>query len=84
MGQDIKRFVKSYPVCQQVKINKHKHVKQGSFPTGKTPFKTVHIDLIGLLPKYILTAIDRASHYPIAVSLQSTEATEVWKQFENK
>ena len=88
LGQDIKKFVKSCPVCQRVKINKHEHVKPGSFLTEKTRFKTVHIDLVGPLPKsegfkYILTAIKWASHYPIVVPLQSTEATEVWKQFED-
>ena len=66
MGRDIKKFVKSCPVCQRVKINKHEHVKPGRFPTEKTQIKTVHIDLVGLLPessgfRYILTAIDRAS-----------------------
>ena len=88
MGRDIKKFVKSCPVCQRVKINKHEHVKPGSFPTEKSCFKTVQIDLVGLLPeskgfKYILTAIDRSSCYTIVVPLQFTEATEVWKQFKN-
>ena len=27
LGQDIKKFVRSCPVCQGVKINKHEHVK---------------------------------------------------------
>ena len=88
LGQDIKEFVKSCPVCQRVKNNKHKHIKPESFPTEKTHFKRVHIDLVGLLPKaegfkYILAAMDRASRYPIAVPLKSTEATEVWRQFED-
>ena len=48
----------------------------------------MHIDLVGPLPeaedfKYILTAIDQATRYPIAVPLKSTEATEVWRSFEN-
>ena len=55
----------------------------------KTPFKMVHIDLVRPLPKssgfkYILTAIDRASRYPIAVPpLWSTETMEVWNTFED-
>ena len=32
----IKKFIKSCPVCQQVKINKHEHVKPRSFLTEKT------------------------------------------------
>ena len=48
----------------------------------------MHIDLVGPLPeaegfKYILTAIDGATRYPIAVPLKSTEATEVWQHFED-
>ena len=85
----IKKFVKSCPVCQRVKINKHKQVKPGSFLTEKTPFETVYIDLVRPLPeaegfKYILMAIDRASQYPIAMPLKSTEATEVWRQFQRQ
>ena len=50
--------------------------------------KTVHIDLVGTLMeadgfKYTLTSIDLATHYPIAVPLKSTEATEVWRRFED-
>ena len=33
--------------------------------------------------KYILTTIDRATRYPIAVPLKSTEATEVWRSFKD-
>ena len=36
MGRDIKKFVKSCPVCQPVKINKHEHDRPGSFPSEKT------------------------------------------------
>ena len=32
---------------------------------------------------YILTTIDRATRYPIAVPLKSIDATEVWQQFQN-
>ena len=72
---------KSKSTNKKKKINEH--VKPGSFPTEKTPFKTVHVDLAGPLPeaegfKYIQMAIDIL----IAVPLKSTEATEVWRQFE--
>ena len=89
LERDIKKFVKSCTVCQKVKINRHEHVKPGQFPIEKTCFRTVHTDLVGPLPeteegyKYILTAIDRATRYPIAVPLKSTEATEVWQQFQD-
>ena len=48
----------------------------------------MHIDLAGPLPeaegfKYILTAIDRATCYPLAVPLKSTEATKVWRSYED-
>ena len=39
MGRDIKKFVKSCPVCQPVKINKHEHDRPGSFLSEKTWFK---------------------------------------------
>ena len=86
MGPNIKKFVKSCPVCQRVKINKH--IKPGSFPSKKTRFKSVHINIFGPLPessshKHILTVIDWASGYPIPVLLWSTETAEVWKAFAN-
>ena len=49
----------------------------------------MHIDLVGPLPetedgyRYILTAIDRATCYPIAVPLKSTETAEVWQKFQD-
>ena len=52
-------------------------------------FQDLHTDLIGPLPEtedgyhYILTAIDRATRYPIAVPLKSTETTEVWQKFQD-
>ena len=83
LGRDIKKFVKSCTVCQKVKINRHEHVKPGQFPVEKTRFRTVHTDLVGPLPeteegyKYILTAIDRATCYPIAVPLKSMTSRDV-------
>ena len=54
----------------------------------KTRFKPVQIDIVGPLPessghKHVLTVIDQASHYPIAVPLQSTETAEVSRAFED-
>ena len=77
-GADIKMFVKSCPACQRVKINKHEHVKPGSFLSKKTRFKAVHIDIISPLP-----VIDWDSCYPIAVLLWLTGTAEVWKAFED-
>ena len=34
MGRDIKKFVKSCPLCQKVKANKYEHLKPGSFPSN--------------------------------------------------
>ena len=89
LGRDIKKFVKSCTVCQKVKINCHEHVKPGQFPVEKTRFRTVHTDLVGPLPetgegyKYILTAIDRATRYPITMPLKSIDATEAWQKFQD-
>ena len=89
LAKDVKKFVKSCTVCQKVKINKHEHVQPGSFPAEKTRFKTVHLDLVGPLPeseegyRYILTAIDRATRYPVAAPLKSTETVEVWQKFQD-
>ena len=88
MGRDIKKFVKSCIVCQRVKINKHKHVncQARKFPNREDLFqdgthRSGWTAAEGF--NYILTAFDQASHYPIAVPLKSTEATEEWKQFKD-
>merc|ERR1711946_91191 len=84
-----KRLFKSCTVCQKVKVNRHEHVQPGGFPAEKTRFKTVHVDLVGPLPeseegyKFILTCIDRATRYPVAIPLKSTETAEVWQQFQD-
>ena len=89
LAKDVKKFVKSCTVCQKVKVNKHEHVQPGSFLAEKTRFKTVHLDLVGPLPeseegyRYILTAIDRATWYPVAAPLKSTETVEVWQKFQD-
>ena len=89
LGQDIKKFVKSCTVCQSAKINRHGHVRPRQFPAEKTRFRTVYTDIVGPLPetedgyRYILTAINRATDYPIAVPLKSTETTKVWKQLQD-
>ena len=89
LAKDVKKFVKSCTVCQKVKVNRHEHVQPGGFPAEKTRFKTVHVDLVGPLPeteegyKFILTCIDRATRYPVAIPLKSTETAEVWQQFQD-
>ena len=53
-----------------------------------THFGTVHVDIVGPVPKssnhrHLLTTIDQATSYPVAVMLQSTELIEVWDAFES-
>ena len=73
-------------MCQQVKINKHKHVKPSYFQSESTQYRTIQIDLVRPLPVsnshwQKLTILNQATFHPVALPPPSSEPTEVWQAF---
>jgi hypothetical protein len=83
MARDIKTFVQSCPNCQIAQRQRSNQEREyAQLPTNQLiePFQRWGIDLIGILPtttngnRWILTAIDYATGWPIAKALR--DATE--------
>ena len=85
MITDIRRYCKSYGICQRtVSKGRESHVPLGKMPLIDVPFSRVAIDLIGPLTqmsseghKCILTMVDYASRYPEAIPLKGCTAKEI-------
>ena len=86
MAKDIEEYVQACPQCQKFKIKKVP--KRQWLRYNKTQrFKTVHIDLVGPLPKtssgkrFIFTMIDRNSSWFEAIPLATTYAIQIASLF---
>ena len=75
---DVQIYVQSCDICQRT-IPKGRNVKVqlGDMPTIGTLFEKVAIDLVGPLVMWILTMIDFATRYPIAIPMMSIERVDV-------
>ena len=88
MNVDAADFVRSCPDCQRGKITKHQSAAPGDFPVETRRFATVHLDIVGPLPesqdfKYLVTMIDRATRYPVAVPVKDITEDTVWTAFQD-
>ena len=90
MAKYIAEYVKSCEDCQSSKVGRHSShpVRQPELePTAM--FSHIHIDLVGPLPvsngfKYLLTIVDRATRYPVAIPLSDMSADTVSPAFLNR
>ena len=81
---DVQRYAHSCDICQRT-IPKGRNVKVplGDMPIIGTPFEKVAIDLVGPLVmsdrkhRWILTMIEFATRYPIAIPMTSIETVDV-------
>ena len=85
MRTDVQAWVRQCVACQKYKVAKHLKPPLYHFPCTSR-FETVHLDLVGPLPidngyQYILTMMDRASRWPEAVPLRSTNTDTVADAF---
>lgn len=88
-GKDVNEYVHTCDVCQKTKGSiQSKVVKYIPWPTSE-PWEILHMDLVGPLPKtkdgykYILTMMDRFSHFIEAVPLKTHDTREVVIAFHN-
>ena len=82
MAKDIRERVQSCPDCQKAKVHRHSHVPFQPFETPDERFSHVHLDIVGPLPdshgyRYLVTAVDRFTRWPMAFPVQDIKADTV-------
>ena len=83
--QDSSRWARECLPCQQSKVTRHVTPPIGTFVVPNRRFQHVNIDLVTLPTsngyKYLLTAVDRFSRWPVAVPLVDMTAESVVDAF---
>lgn len=83
--KDSTEWARMCTACQRSKVQRHEKTEpQKYLPCEK--FDTVHVDLVGPLPesggyRYLFTAVDRGSRWPVAIPIANTSAAECAKTF---
>lgn len=83
MEHDVRQYVASCLVCQQIKGKTHPLYLLGRYPVHNRKFQSVAVGLLGPLPlteagnKYTLTCVDYLTLYTVVAALKNKEAAEV-------
>ena len=82
MAEDIRRWVKTCPVCQTVKFPRYTRQKLQNFPPSIQRLSTFHIDMVGPLPpsngsRFLLTSRDRGTGFALATPLPDKSTAAV-------
>ena len=82
MNKDIHSWARSCLHCQRSKVSHHNCLPIGTFLTPDARFRHIHLDLVGLFPvsrgcNYILTCVDRLSHWLEAIPITDAKAETV-------
>ena len=86
MSIDIKKFIKSCPICQKARPpGSIKPIELGQMEVIGTPFQKVAIDIVGPVQlsdnknRYILTLVDMATRWPEAIALKNITTQDVYE-----
>ena len=85
MRRDVSRWARECLQCQQAKVTRHVVPPIGDFEVPDRRFEHVNVDLVTLPPsngyRYLLTAVDRFSRWPVAVPIADISAQSVADAF---
>ena len=85
MREDVTRWARECTACQQAKVTKNVVPPIGEFVVPNKRFEHLNVDLVTLPRsngfKYLLTAVDRFTRWPVAVPLTDITAESVCNAF---
>ena len=86
LREDTSRWARECQPCQMAKINRHVTPPIGEFAVPERRFSHVNLDIVGPLPvsnghRYLLTAVDRFTRWPMAVPMRDISAESVIEAF---
>ena len=86
--KDIKHYSRACDACQRIKPKNYTYGKTKLFPPSQ-PFEMVSIDIVGPLPltntnyRYMVTMIDRFSHYCMIVPVADIRTITILQAYED-